>query len=72
MTCTDDARVASLNDTHHHRPQAWETSGGKWGTLTSHKHVSARIPKLKILEPQVGRQWAACDIYMAELHNINK
>ena len=34
MTCTDDVRAMSLKDTHHTRLQAWETSGGKQGTLT--------------------------------------
>ena len=33
MMCTDDVRVTSSNGTHHHGLQAWETCGGKQGTL---------------------------------------
>ena len=38
VTYTDDARIASLNITHHHEPQAWEqVVGNKWQE-TGHTH----------------------------------
>ena len=40
---TNDARIVSLNITCHHEPQAWETSGGKLGTLTNLRHVRATL-----------------------------
>ena len=46
MTCTNDVRVASLNDIHHHRPQAWETNGGNWGTLA---YLSRQGPDYQFL-----------------------
>ena len=61
MICTNDARVVSSNDTHHHRPRVWKTSGGKLGALTYNKHMRARIPNFEILDPQVVGQWTACD-----------
>ena len=48
MTYTDDARIASSNIIHHHKPQVWETSGGKLGTLTNHRHMRATLQNLKI------------------------
>ena len=47
MMYTDDARITSSNITHHHEPQAWETSGGKLGTLTNLKHVRAMLQNAK-------------------------
>ena len=35
MTCTNDARVASLHGTHHHWLRAQKTYGGKQGTLVN-------------------------------------
>ena len=45
MMYIDDARVASSNIIHHHKLQAWETSGGKLGTLASYRHMRAILPK---------------------------
>ena len=44
---TDDARIASSNVTHHHKPQAWETSGGKPGTLANLRHMKAMLQNAK-------------------------
>ena len=62
MTYTDDARAMSLNITRHHRPLAWETSGGKLGTLASYRHVRAILPNFETLDPWVVGQRAARDI----------
>ena len=67
MTYTDDARVASLNITHHHRLLVWETSGGKLGTLASYRHTRAILPNFETLDPWVAGQWAACDIYCCSM-----
>ena len=61
MTYTNDARVASSNVTHHHRLLAWETSGGKLGTLASYRHVRAILPNFETLDPWVAGQQAAHD-----------
>ena len=63
MMYTDDARIMSSNVICHHEPQAWETSGGKLGTLTNHRHVSATLRNLKILDPWAIGQRAARDIW---------
>ena len=59
---TDDVRAASLNVTHHNRPLAQETSGGKLGTLASYKYARAILPNFETLDPRVAGQRAACDI----------
>ena len=63
MTYTNDTRAVSLNITCHHRPLAWETSGGKLGTLASYRHARAILPNFETLDPRVAGQRAARDIY---------
>ena len=63
MTYTDDARVASLNITCHHRLRVWELSSGKLGTLASYRHARAILPNFETLYPRVAGQRAARDIY---------
>ena len=58
---TNDARITSLNGIRHHKPRAQETSGGKLGTLTNHRHASATLQKCENLDPRAIGQWAAHD-----------
>ena len=44
MMYIDDARVASSNVIHHHGLRAWETSGGKLGTLANYRQARATQP----------------------------
>ena len=53
MVYINDARVASLNITHYHKPQAQETSGIKLGTLTNPRHVRATLRNTKIKIPKL-------------------
>ena len=60
MTYTNDARIASLNITHHHNPRAWEQVVGNW----AHSQASGmRGPhyEMKKLNTWAKGWWAAHD-----------
>ena len=64
--------IVSLNFIHHHKPQAWQTSGGKLGTLASPQAHKGHAMKFKYLDPRAIAQRAACDIYLQYNITCNK